>query len=206
MPASTLETQAFVLAKRPAAADGWQALTFFAAEHGLLQGMQRLPKKAATAQVLLDLFDEASLILESSNQGRTWFVREARVAHRRTAIGRSYAALQAAASIAHVIARNQVTPDSRPAVAALLRAAFSAFEGPGEPEIVRFKCLYCFARDEGYPVKQEWFPALASEDRELAAGLLNRPLAEQTAPAAEATRIRQSLEDYLRTHTEILLD
>jgi hypothetical protein len=66
--------------------------------------------------------------------------------------------------------------------------------------------MYRFARDEGYPVKQEWFPSLPLADRELAAGMLNRPLAEQTVSVEETVRLRRSLEDYLRERTEILLD
>ena len=206
MPAATLQAEAFVLARRPTAADGWQALTLFAPEHGLLHGMQRVPRKASSSQVLLDLFDEAALALESSNQCRTWFVREARISRRHVAIGRSYEALQGASALAALIARNSVPPESRANVTALLRAGLSAFEESDKPEAVAFKCLYCFARDEGYPVKQEWFPGLTLADRELAAGLLNRPLAEQTASAEDTVRLRRLLEGYLRERTEILLD
>jgi hypothetical protein len=51
-------------------------------------------------------FDEAFLSLESSNQGRTWFVREARILCRSAGIGRSYEALRAASAFAALIARN----------------------------------------------------------------------------------------------------
>ena len=128
------------------------------------------------------------------------------MARRHAAVGRSYAALQGATVLAGLVARNPVSPESRPGVAALLRAGLSAFEESDRPEVVTFKCLYCFARDEGYPVKQEWFPSLCAADRELAAGLLNRPLAEQSASADDSLRIRRLLEDYLRSRTEILLD
>ena len=206
MPGATLQAEAFVLARRPTAADGWQAFTLFAAEHGLLTAMQRVLKRVSASQVQLDLFDEAALSLESSNQGRTWFVREVRMARRHVAIGRSYAALQGASALAALIARNPVSPESRPSVELLLRAGLAAFEESDRPEIVTFKCFYCFARDEGYPVKQEWFPGLTPADRELVAGLLNRPLADQTASADDALRLRRLLEDYLRGRTEILLD
>ena len=206
MPGATLQTEAFVLARRPTAADGWQAFTLFAAEHGLLTAMQRVLKRVSASQVQLDLFDEAALSLESSNPGRTWFVREVRMARRHVAIGRSYAALQGASALAALIARNPVSPESRPSVELLLRAGLAAFEESDRPEIVTFKCFYCFAMDEGYPVKQEWFPGLTPADRELVAGLLNRPLADQTASADDALRLRRLLEDYLRGRTEILLD
>ena len=96
--------------------------------------------------------------------------------------------------------------DSREQVAALLRQAFASFAAGARPDLVWFKSLYCFARDEGYPVKQQWFPTLSPADREQVATLLNQPLADQTAPIAVVTRLQQRLEDYLRGHTEILLD
>ncbi len=201
-----LQTDAFVLAKRPAAADGWLTLTLFSPEHGSLLGLQRLPKRPSKSQVTLDLFDEVSLGLESANQGRTWFVREARLIARRTDIGRSYEGLRGASAFARVIARNPVSPEDRATVAGLLRSAFEAFAGGVRPDVVHFKCLYRFARDEGYPVKQEWLPALAPADREIALALINLPLAAQTSAAADVARVQALLEEYLRTSTEILLE
>lgn len=205
MPAESLQTDAFVLLKRPPA-DAFQTFSVFSAEHGPLFILQRLARKAAHATVALDLFDEVSLLLESSNQGHTWFVKEARLIQRHAAIGRSYDALRLASTLAALIARNTVDADSRAAVADLLRTAFSAFGSDARPDIVYFKSLYRFARDEGYPLKQQWFPTLPSADRAEVATLLNRPLTEQTATPATVTRLQRRLDEYLRGHTEILVD
>ena len=51
----------------------------------------------------LDLFDEAALALESSNQGRTWFVKEARLVTRHPSIGASYESLLRASSLAELV-------------------------------------------------------------------------------------------------------
>jgi len=213
--APTLQTDAFILLKRPPT-DAFQSFTAFTEEHGSLLILQRVPgRRAATAgspaqraasTVALDLFDEVSLILESSNQGRTWFVREARLITRPTGIGRSYETLRHASALADLIARNAVPEESRAAVAGLLRAALAAFASGVRPDVTAFKGLYLFARDEGYPLRQQWFPTLPAPERDLVAGLLNRPLSGQTAAAADVARLRQRLEDYLRHHTEILLD
>jgi TRAP-type C4-dicarboxylate transport system substrate-binding protein len=72
--------------------------------------------------------------------------------------------------------------------------------------VVYFKALYCFARDEGYPVKQEWWQGLPPAERTAIADLLNRPLVDQAAAAADVARVTRRLEDYLRAHTEILLE
>ena len=215
MPGLPLQTDAFVLLKRPPS-DAFQGFNVFSAEHGALLVHQRLPKNPARQKstsanssattIALDLFDEVSLRLESSNQGQTWFVQEVLLITRHADIGRSYATLCDASALAALVARNPVHEDSRDAVAALLRTAFASFAGGARPDLVWFKSLYRFARDEGYPVKQQWFPTLPAADREAVATLLNRPLAEQTATPAVVSRLQNRLEEYLRGHTEILLD
>ena len=205
MPGLPLQTDAFVLSKRPPA-DTFQTFNVFSAEHGALLVLQRLAKKSAVTAVALDLFDEASLLLESSNQGRTWFVKETRLVTRHPDLGRSYETLVAASALASLVARNPVPEESRLAVASLLRTALAALATGARPDIVYLKSLYCFARDEGYPLKQQWFPLLPAADRATVAPLLNRPLSDQTAPPAVVHALQRDLENYLRGHTDILLD
>ena len=205
MPAPTLQTDAFVLFKRPPT-DTFQSFNVFSPEHGALLVLQRVAKKGAASAVPLDLFDEASLFLESSNQGRTWFVKEARLVTRHPHLGRSYETLVAASALASLVARNPVHEESRVAVARLLRTALASLADGARPDIVYFKSLYCFARDEGYPVKEQWFPLLPDDDRNAVAPLLNRALSEQTAAPELVRHLQRGLEDYLRSQTEILLD
>lgn len=205
MPAQSLPAEAFVLVKRPPS-DSFQGLVLFSAEHGVLQAQQRIAKKNSATSPALDLFDEASLLLESSNQGRTWFVKEAVLNTRHADIGRSYETLRFACALGALIARNTVHEESRRAVATLLRSALAAFATGVRPDIVWFKSLYVFARDEGYPLKQQWFPTLPAVDRTVVAALLNQPLAAQTAEPTLVVKLTRRLEDYLRGHTEVLLD
>ena len=204
MPAQALQTEGFVLSRRPAA-DPFQSLVVFTAAEGPLHVLQRTPRRPSPGHVALDLFDEAALVLESGNQGRTWFVKEARLLSRALPIARSYEALQAATSFALMIARNPVLEDSRARVAALLRTAIDAFSTSDRPDIVAFKCLYRFARDEGHPVRQQWFPMLAAADREAAEALVTRPLAGQTAEPAAVARLHRLLEESLAGHTEMIV-
>lgn len=205
MAGPSLITDALVLLKRPPM-DSFQSFTAFSAEQGPLLILHRIHKKNTGEAVALDLFDEASLLLESASQGQTWFVKEARLLSRQPGLGRSYETLQAASSLAQLAARNPVSEDGRARVYTLLREAFAVLATSGRPDIVYLKCLYRFARDEGYPVKEQWFPALAAVEREPVAALLNQPVAGQTAEPALVAKLRQRLEDYLRGHTEILLD
>ena len=205
MPALPLRTDAFVLLKRPPS-DAFQTLTVFSPVHGALLVLQRLVQKAAAAAPALDLFDEAALDLESSNQGQTWFLREARLLARHPGLGRSYDTLRLASALTTLIARNPVPEEGRAAVAALLRTAFAAFAAGARPDIVWFKSLYRFARDQGYPLKEQWFPTQTAADREALAILVNRPLAAQSAPAGQVDRLAVRLAEYLRGHTEIIVD
>ena len=205
MAGPSLTTDALVLLKRPPA-DSFQTFTAFSAEHGPLLILHRIAKKNTGNAVAIDLFDEIALGLESSNQGLTWFVKEARLLTRQPGLGRSYETLQAASSLAQLAARNSVPEESRARVYALLREAFAALSTATRPDIVYLKSLYRFARDEGYPVKEEWFPALPAADRDAIVTLLNQPVAGQTAEPALVAKLLQRLEAYLRAHTEILLD
>lgn len=204
MPGQTLTTEAFVIEKRPPA-DAFQTFGLFSADYGNLLAIQRVPKRTSSAHVSPDLFDTVSAILESSNQGRTWFVREIRIVARRAAIGRSYDALRFASALVAVISRNPVHEESRPNVEQLLRTALDAFGEAERPDIVHLKGLYLFARDEGYPVKQDWLPSLPAADRAIATAVLNRRLSEQDSTAADVARLRRSLEDYLGSRTEIAI-
>jgi len=204
MPGQQLQTTAFVLAKLPSGSDAFEQLSAFSGEQGLLHCLRRVAhsKSAATA---IDLFDEVELWLESSNQGRTWFIKETRLLLRHDGIGRSYDALRAAAALSSLISRNTVPDESREPVVDLLRSSFAALAAGGRPDVTWLKALYCFLRDEGYPVKQQWWPALPEPDRATAAELLNQPLAGQTADGPTVTRISRKLEDWVKAETEIRL-
>lgn len=204
MPGQQLQTTAFILAKLPSGSDKFEQVTAFSSDHGSLHCLRRIAQSKTTATPL-DLFDEAELWLESSNQGRTWFVKEHRFLQRHDGIGRSYEALRAAAALGTLISRNPVSEESRPALTDLLRASLTALAAGGRPDIAWLKALYCFLRDEGYPVKQQWWPELPEADRAPAAQVLNQPLAAQTADASTVARITRRLEDWVRAETEIRL-
>ena len=213
MPGQQLQTTAFILARQPSGSDAFEQLTAFSTDHGVLHllrrisaGRARTPLRAATAvPTNLDLFDEAELWLESSNQGRTWFISDHRLIQRHDGIGRSYETLKAAAALGTLLTRNPVPDESRPDVTDLLRTSLGALAAGGRPDIVWLKALYCLLRDEGYPVKQQWWYELTTTDRELTARLLNQPLVEQTADLASVARISRRLEEWVQAETEIRL-
>lgn len=204
MPGQQIQTTAFILAKQLSGSDTFEQLTVYAGEHGTLPCLKRLAKKQSPTGSL-DLFDETELWLESSNQGRTWFIKEHRLLQRHEGIGRSYATLRAASLLATLVSRNAVPEESRDSIMALLRSSLRALAAGGRPDITWLKTLYCFLRDEGYPVKQQWWPALPAADRDLVAHLLNQPLAAQTSDAPTVNRLTRRLEEWVSAETEIRL-
>ena len=204
VPGQQLQTTAFILARQPSGSDAFEQVTAFSADHGVLHLLRRI-KQAKTASTPLDLFDEAELWLESTNQGRTWFIKEHRFIQRHDGIGRSYDALKAAAALGTLLSRNPVPDESRADVTELLRTSLAALAAGGRPDVVWLKALYCLLRDEGYPVKQQWWPDLTATDRDAAAQLLNQPLAAQTADTVTVARLTRHLEEWVHAVTEIRL-
>lgn len=202
MAAEPLATTAIVL-DRTTGGENWLRLRCLSAGQGHLNCLQRLARRAAPTAPPLDLFDEAHLVLESRNQGRTWFVREAVPLRRRTALASSYAALEHACRLARVLARHLMPEDSRAAVVALFTRALDAWEAGGQPAAVYFKSLYLLARDEGYPVREDWWQSLRADDRAVVELVLRQPAGEQTTAPAEIARLVAALELYLLHNTEL---
>lgn len=204
MARPSLQTEAFILT-RDSPKEAFQPSTAFCAENGSLRVLQRLPRKPNPNHLPLDLFDRVGLILEGGNAG-TWFVKEVRLLERFAGIGAHYRRLQHASYFTALIARNTVHEESRATVYQLLQTALTTFSTTDRPDVVGFKSMYCFARDEGYPLREHWFATLLRDDRSIVAELLNLATAEQTASTASVARLHQKLEDYLRGHTDILVD
>jgi hypothetical protein len=195
-------TDAFVLLRRPAK-ESFETLTLFSADLGTLQVFHRIPRKNGTGHVPVDLFDEGAFLLETGRQGTSAFVREVRILRRFPGIGRSYTALTEACALGRWIASNPVAEESRTQVRTLLVQALDAYGRTDRPDVVSFKALYCFARDEGHPVRQHWAAALSAADLARVDGLLRLPADAHPEPAAEVARLRTRLEEYLRGHAEM---
>lgn len=205
MGAQFLSSAATVL-HRTTNGDNWVRLQCFSVEHGRLDCLQRISQRASRVTPLLDLFDDIQLTLESRNAARTWFVREATVSNRRSGLGRSYDALRHACRFAAVVRDNPGPPESHRPIFLLLQRALQAWESGTRPDIVYVKSLYLLARDEGYPVAQEWRARLSPEARVLATSILGKPVEQQAAEVTTVEEMARNLEEYLRHHTEIRIN
>lgn len=202
MCAQPLVTTAVVLDRNPSG-DNWLRFALFSGEHGRVDALARVSRRAANVTPLLDLFDEVRCTLETSNQGRTWFVREATVLRRRAGLGASYTALREACRFSRVLARNPLHEDSRAGVYALLNRALAAWEAGHRPDAVYFKSLFVLARDEGYPVREEWRAQLDRSDQAAVDRILREPAAGQTINVDDVSRLAAALEQYLHENASM---
>ena len=204
MAGLSLQTQGFVLERSPRG-DRFQPLALFSGEHGLLRCYQRISTRNPGPAI--DLFDELSATLTSSNQGQTWFFKELHVERRHADIGLKFEALAEASALASLIVRNPTHEEGRPGICRLLQDTLAALGNGAPPAIVGLKALYSFARTEGYPVKEEWLAGLRGSDRTHAIALIHTPLASISAEHAEhATRILAKLRRYLKETTELAIN
>lgn len=201
MSSLSLQATGFVLQKYPPA-DRFQQVLVFSPEQGLLHCFQRISSKQPVGVV--DLFDELAATFTSTNEGRTWFFKETRVVRRFSGIGLNFGALQEASAFVTLLARTPMHEESRGAVAGLLGTALQSWSDGARADIVSIKALYTFARNEGYPVKEDWAAGLRGSDHDLARELLNQPLAAVANADVDATqRLLESLRRYLRGHHEL---
>ena len=204
MAGLTLQTEGYVLEKSPRG-DRFQPFALFSAEHGLLRCYQRISMRNPGPAI--DLFDELSATLTSSNQGHTWFFKELRVERRHPEIGLRFEALTEASALASLIVRNPTHEEGRDGICRLLNDTLAALGTGAHPAVVGLKALYSFARSEGYPVKEEWLAGLRGSDRTHAVALLHTPLASiDVSHVDRAARLLARLRRYLRESTELTID
>jgi len=168
-------------------------------------------KKSKTASSRPDIFDQAAVQLEIPAAGTVhsnfYFLREYKVLHRHTGLGKSYAALEAAAGLARLIAHNAEHFETCAPVYELCRKALEALENGAPPEAVRLKAMFLLADNEGYAAREQWLPELPVADQAIAFAVLSRPTSEaaslDTEAAARLPKLRVAFERWLEQHTDL---
>lgn len=199
MPESKIATNAILLTRSESGERGL-LLILLTAERGILRAFKRT--SARGKKPIPDLFDESSLLLSKAKTSDLWFVDEYTVLKRRPQIGSNYRAFQYACRYAIVLSRNIFDASESSSWITQLRQVLDAWETGKHPEIVYFKALYLFARQQGIPVKEDWLASMKN-DGEPVRSLLRLPLAEQTAGPPAVVKWIHSLENYLSRNYDV---
>ena len=176
----------------------------FAPLDGPLEFLWRRSSKPHAARVP-DLFDEIEIRLSQSS-GKAWFGVEFHPVSTRPELARHYEALTEASQFSRILWRNLPHAEHFEPLYRLARQTFDAFATGRRPELVHLKALYRFARDEGYPVKEQWWASLPARERAFAAALLTAPVEDPRQPdAATARPLLEHFQRYLHAYTEIVV-
>ena len=197
---------ALILSLEPSG-EAFIKLTGLSQETGAFYCLKRIPRKKSAASPAPDLFDTAAIHLEASKQGGVLFVRDYQLVCRRDAIGQNYQKLKAASAFCGLLARNAPYMTDPGKLYALTERSLDAFAERLVPEIVLLKGLYLLLRDEGYPVRESWWPRLPASLKEPVQSLLNQPTPHQAdAAVRQACRIAtENLREWMRQETDFIL-
>lgn len=175
-------------------------LTLLDPEDGLVRCLYKPVAKSGAATVTPDLFDVCEATLDTPKAGGSArFVREYRLVRRFDALARDYARLTLACRLANLLAKNPHPPESYAPLHALMTEALAAIEAKPRPDAAYLKTLWLVARDEGWPVREDFLTSLRPGERDLVGVVLRTPLPEigDAVPPALVAGITGALERWL---------
>lgn len=205
MPAEPLIAPNAIVLKLAPSGERFTQVRLLDPEHGALSVLRRNRSKANAFSI--DLFDqgEAKIDHKPGEGAHYGFLVDFNPALKRSGIGRSYRTLQAAAWLSGLLLANPLHQENLEGAFRVAEKAFDALAAAQPPFAVMAKVLYLFARDEGYPVMEDWARQLEPGQRESVRRLLNTPLGDIELDASQQQAIFDSLATYVERHTHIHL-
>jgi len=195
-----------VLRKAPSG-ESFLKLHLLGGELGCQICLKRVATKNRSTKAAPDLFDTAEVRLDTSKQGTAQFVAEYEIIQRRSEIGLNYRALRHASGFSNLLIANGGHLADLPALYQLAERSMDAFAGRLEPSVVFLKSLFLLLKDEGYPVRESWWPHVPVPLREQTREWLGQPSPEPLP--AEARKLcesaTQDLLHWLRRETDMTL-
>ena len=174
MSGFSLDCEGIVLS-RELRGEGQLFLQILSGQGEILPVLQRQSRRSSRS---VDLFDQASLILQRPSAEGPCFLKDFRLLRRHSGIGQSYEALAEASRWCRFLQANLRHGEHGAQVFLLSLRALDAWERKTPPRAVRFKSLFVLAREEGYPVQEDWLRSLEPGLRGPALDLLRLPAEE----------------------------
>lgn len=175
----------------------------FNPDEGPIEALWRRSSKVAS-HAPPDLFQVIAASLNRAGKSKLPFITEFALKEGYAELAHSYPALKEATGFTRTIWQNLRHAEFFAPLFDLTTQALAAFASGLDPEVVHFKALYRFAREEGYPVKEQWWAQKCEADRALIAEIIQKPVGE-LRPEAAAQPHLENLKQYLHYHTEILI-
>lgn len=195
----------FLVLDRAEHGDKFLRLILFHQHEGLLTGLLRAPGQSGTKKANMpDICDEATAIL-TKGRGNLYFLNDYQLIHRHSELGKSYERLQWAAKLIRAMRPNMAHIEEIADHYQLLKNTLCSIAEKPHPEAAYCKCLYLFARGQGYAVGESWLKTLPPPIQQAAIHILQTPLAKIHLGNDELTQVRQNLESFLRHQSDIIL-
>ena len=202
-----IETHKALVLSLESSGESFLKLTVLSPESGAFYCLKRIAKKKSSTTDTPDLFDTAEIDLETTKQGSALFDRNYRSLNRLSEIGQNYHKLLAASEFSALLARNSPQMGDYADLYNRVERSLDAFCERAHPKIVLLKSLYLLLKDEGYPVRESWWPNLPSTLREAAKNILNQPTpdAELAIASNDCQLLTKNLYMWLQQETDLIL-
>lgn len=200
--------QRFLVLRIEATGESYLKIHLLGPDDGLEVCLKRVSRKKISSNPTPDLFDTAEIELEYSKQGTMRFVKEYQLVERRSSIGQSYQHLQRASAFCNLLVRNGTHLPDQHALYQLTNRCLNAFNERSTPAIVYLKSLFVLLKEEGFPVREDWWPKLPPSLKTDAKFMLENPCPETVEQSLDDTCVRtiEHLHHWIQRETEISLD
>ncbi len=179
-------------------------LRIFDGNLGLTSAMLRLPARSSKSFVRPDLFDDLECSLSVSRSGASLpFVSEHRLLGTFREIAKNPMAFLAASEVARFYLSNGshlLDPKGR---LSLLRSALDSFRRATSPKVVLLKVYFCFARDEGHPIRESWLADLPADLARQSRQCLFHPVDGAGSCSARIDELLDEIRKWINMHTEL---
>jgi hypothetical protein len=189
------------------AGDRFVRIRIFDQALGLSAALFRLPGKKSGQSAPPDLFDDLECQLNPLRSGSSIpFVAEYQKARSYRELARNPSHFLSASEIARFYLNNgSHLLDPQPRLE-LLRTALDSFSRTLVPKVVLLKLYFCFARDEGLPVRESWLSCLPQVLTEETRRALTRPVCEIGLDANRIEELVESIKLWMNAETELRVE
>jgi hypothetical protein len=204
--ADTNELSGIVLSRDPAG-ERFLRIRIFDQVLGLKAALFSLPGKSTQKSIPPDLFDDVNCLLNPNHtQLSIPFVTDFQRAFSYRALAIDPLIFLTASQIARFYLINGdhlLEPAPR---LKLLRSSLDSFQRAQVPQVVLLKLLYCFARDEGLPVRESWLAGLPRRLSLHAQEVLGLPVDRAMIELSVINEILESLRNWMNSETELRVE
>ena len=179
-------------------------IKIFDQSSGLCSSLFPMPGKRNKKSGLPDFFDEVECRLNPSRSNNSsLFVTEFHKINSFRSLAANPAVFMTASEIASFYLKNGSHLLDAQVQLELLRTSLHSFARAFEPKVVLIKLYFCFAKNEGLPVKESWRDSLSANLSRFTNQALSLPVDQAEITAGQCNKILESLKNWMNAETEL---